>query len=100
MISTEIRYKPHDNELLAIVEAFKIWRHYLEDCKHKVLILTNYNNLCRFMDTKSLSFCQVQWAQELNKYYFWINYYQRKANGAADALSRFPQRDNKEKANL
>ena len=37
MISAETRYETHDGELLAIVEAFKTWRHYLEDCKHKIL---------------------------------------------------------------
>ena len=30
MILIESKYKTHDSELLAIVEAFKIWRHYLE----------------------------------------------------------------------
>ena len=29
-ILAEIKYKTHDNELLAIVEAFKIWRYYLK----------------------------------------------------------------------
>ena len=55
-------------------------------------MLTNHNNLRRFMDTKSLSFHQVRWAQELFRYYFCINYHQGKANRAADALSRYPQR--------
>ena len=30
MIPAETRYKTHDGELLAIVEAFKTWKHYLE----------------------------------------------------------------------
>ena len=55
MIPAETRYETHNSELLAIVEAFKTWRHYLEGCKHEVLVLTDHNNLCRFMDTKSLS---------------------------------------------
>ena len=59
MIFAEIQYKTHNSELLAIVEVFKIWWHYLEDCKHEVLVLTDHNNLCCFMDTKSLSSCQV-----------------------------------------
>ena len=42
------------------------------------------------MDTKSLSFRQVWWAQELLRYHFRIDYRQGKANAAADALSRFP----------
>ena len=89
MIPTETQYKTHNGELLAIIEAFKTWRHYLEGCKYKVLVFTNHNNLCHFMDTKSLSFCQVRWAEELSRYHFGISYCQRKANGAIDALSRF-----------
>ncbi len=45
MIPTESWYKTHDQELLAIVEAFKTWRHYLKSCKYKVLVLTDPNNL-------------------------------------------------------
>ena len=100
MIPAKTRYKTHDSELLAIVEAFKTWRHYLEDCKHKVLVLTNHNNLRRFMDTKSLSSRQVRWAQKLSRYHFWIDYCQGKANGAADALFRFPQRNEDEEEKL
>ena len=70
MIPAEICYKTHDGELLAIVEAFKTWRHYLEGCKHEVLVLTDYNNLQRLMNMKNLSFCQVRWAQELSRYHF------------------------------
>lgn len=91
MIPAETRYKTHNGKLLAIVEVFKTWRHYLKGCKHKVLVLINYKNLCRFMNTKSLSSCQVWWAQELYWYHFQIDYYQGKANGAADTLSRFLQ---------
>ena len=60
MISAKTWYKTHNAELLAIVEAFKTWRHYLEGCKHKVLVPTNHNNLRWFMDTKSLSSHQVR----------------------------------------
>ena len=59
MIPAKTWYKTHDGELLAIVKAFKTWRHYLENCKHKVFVLTDYNNLRQLIDTKSLSFCQV-----------------------------------------
>ena len=100
MIPAETRYETHDGELLAIVEAFKTWRHYLEGCKHEVLVLTDYNNLRRFMDTKSLSSCQIRWAQELSRYHFQIDYYQDKANDAADALSCFSQRSYDEEEKL
>ena len=61
MIPAETRYETYDEELLAIVEVFKTWRHYLKGCKYEVLILIDYNNLRQFMDTKSLSFWQVRW---------------------------------------
>ncbi len=60
MIFVETWYETHNQELLAIVKAFKTWRHYLEGCKYEVLVLTDHNNLRRFMDTKSLSFRQVR----------------------------------------
>ena len=74
IIPAETQYETHNGELLAIVEAFKTWRHYVEGCKHEVLVLTDHNNLRRFMDTKSLSSRQVRWAQKLFRYHFQINY--------------------------
>ena len=100
MIPAETWYETYNGELLAIVKAFKTWRHYLEGCKHEVFVLTDYNNLCCFIDTKSLSSRQVRWAQELFRYHFQIDYCQGKANVAADALSRFPQRSQDEKNEL
>ena len=45
MILAETWYETHNKELLAIIEAFKTWRYYLEGCKHEVLMLTDYKNL-------------------------------------------------------
>ncbi len=67
MIPAETWYKTHDGKLLAIVKVFKTWRHYLKDCKHKVLMLIDSNNFQHFMDTKSWSSWQVHWAQKLSK---------------------------------
>ena len=89
MIPAKTWYETHDGEFLAIVEIFKTWRHYLEGCKHEIFVLTDYNNLRYFMDTKSLSLRQVRLAQKLSQYHFQINYCQAMANAAADALSRF-----------
>ena len=60
MILAKTRYEMHNAKLLAIVEAFKNWYHYLEGYQYELLVLTNHNNLCRFMDTKSLSSRQVR----------------------------------------
>ena len=73
LIPAKTWYETYNSKLLAIVEAFKTLRYYLEGCKHKVFILTDHNNLCCFMNTKSLSSRQVRWAQKLFCYHFRIN---------------------------
>lgn len=40
MILAKTRYKTHNNDHLAIVEAFKIWYYYLKDCRYKFLFLS------------------------------------------------------------
>ena len=96
MVSAETCYETHNGELLAIVKAFKTWRHYLEGCKYELLVLTDLNNFCQFMDTKSLSSRQVRWAKDLSRYHFRIDYCQGKVNGAADTLSQFFPRSSEE----
>ena len=89
MIPAECHYEVHDKELLAIVFAFKQWRHYLEGAREKVLVLTDHRNLSRFMTTTKLSPRQVRWAQELSRYDFIIDYRPGTKN-PADGLSRRP----------
>lgn len=60
MIPVKTCYETYNQELLAIMEVFKTGHHYLECFIYKVLILTDHNNLCQFMDTKSLSSCQIR----------------------------------------
>ena len=62
MVPAERNYETHDAELLAIVEGFRTWRHYLEGAAHTILILTDHNNLKKFMKTTHLSGRQIQWA--------------------------------------
>ena len=61
MLPAERNYEAHDAELLAIVEGFKPWRHYLEGTALTVLVLTNHNNLKKFMETIRLSGRQIRW---------------------------------------
>ena len=44
MILAKTQYKTHNQELLAIIEAFKTWYYYLEGYKYDTFIFTNYNN--------------------------------------------------------
>lgn len=56
MISAKTRYETDNDKLFIIVETLKTYGHYFESYKHEILIITNYNSPCRFIDTKSLSF--------------------------------------------
>src|SRR5204863_6059060 len=86
----EQNYDIHDKELLAIMDAFKHWRHYLQGAKHEVSVITDHKNLTLFTTTKTLNKRQVRWAEELASYNFKISYRKGMENQAADALSRRP----------
>lgn len=46
MIFAKFQYKTYDQKLLAIIKAFKTWRHSLKGYKYEVFVFTDYNNLC------------------------------------------------------
>ena len=89
MISAKCNYEIHDKKLLAIVFAFKQWRHYFEKTRKQVLVLTNHRNLSRFMTTTKLTFRQVRWAQKLSRYNFVIDYRPGSKNFANGLSRRF-----------
>lgn len=66
MIFTKTHYETHNQELLAIVKTFKTWRDYLKGYKYEIPDLTEDNNICRFIDTKSGSSHQVYLAKKLS----------------------------------
>jgi len=51
----ELNYDVHDKELLAIFEAFKMWRHYLEGSTSPIDVVTDHKNLEYFSTTKVLT---------------------------------------------
>jgi transposase InsO family protein len=89
MNQAERRYQTPDAELLAIVKAFKKWRHYLEGSRYPIIVKTDHANLRYFMTTKQLSRRQADWAQDLAAYDFYIEYRTGKTN-PADGPSRRP----------
>jgi len=50
--AVELNYDTHSKELLAIFEAFKIWRHYLEGPAYPINIVMDHKNLEYFSTTK------------------------------------------------
>jgi transposase InsO family protein len=87
----EINYEIHDKELLAVVDAFKYWRRYLEGATHQVQVFSDHQNLEYFTTTKVLNRRQARWAQELAGIDFKIFYRPGSSNGKPDALSRRPE---------
>ena len=89
MILAKTRYKIHNSKLLVIVGVFKTWKHYLEDYKHKILILIDYNNSRQFINTKNLSSRQFCWVQKLFYYHFTFIINKIRANITADASFQY-----------
>ena len=82
----EKNYPVHDLELLAVVFALKLWRHYLygEPCE----IFTDHKSLQYLFTQKDLNGRQRRWLELLKDYDLSIRYHPGKANVVADALSR------------
>lgn len=62
MILVETWYKNSQWETSGNFQVFKTYYHYLKSCKHEILIFTNHNNSCHFMNIKTINSKQVQWA--------------------------------------
>ena len=91
MTDIETHYEAYDGELLAIVEIFKHWWHYLEGSKYPVIVKSNHANLQAFMDPKMkrLNRCQARWAEMLTAFNFIIKHHPGTSN-PADVLSWRP----------
>ena len=64
----ELNYDVHDKELLAIFEAFKRWRHYLEGSTLPIDVVTDHRNLQYFSTTKILTRRQARWSEYLSAF--------------------------------
>jgi len=87
MSKHERNYGIHDMELLAIVESFREWRHFLEGSQEPIEVISDHDSLRYFDTNQNLSRRQVRWAQELSSYCFVISYREGKKN-PADGPSR------------
>lgn len=84
----EQNYSTGDQEMLAIVTAFRTWRQYLESPAKTTRVITDHEALVKFMDNKPLSRKrQTRWAEELSVYDF-ETVWRRGKDNPADALSR------------
>ena len=82
----EKNYPTHDFELVAIVFALKIWRHYLYE--EKCFIYTDHKSLKYLPSQRELNLRQRRWMELIKDYDCLIDYHPGKSNVVADALSR------------
>ena len=82
----EQNYPTHDMELVAIVFALNIWRHYLYNEQFEVY--SNYKSLKYIFMQWNLNMRQRMWMEFLEDYDFTLHYHPGKENVVADALSR------------
>jgi hypothetical protein len=76
----------HDLELVAVVHALKIWRHYLlENTCH---IYTGHKSLKYIFTQAELNMRQRRWLELIKDYDLEVHYQPGKANVVVDALSR------------
>jgi hypothetical protein len=82
----EEHYPTHDLELVVVVHALKIWRHYLLGNIYH--IYTDHKSLKYIFTQSELNMRQRRWLELIKDYELEIHYHPRKANVVADALSR------------
>jgi hypothetical protein len=82
----ERTYPTHDLELVVVVFALKLWRHYFYD--ETCHIYTDHKSLKYIFMQKELNLRQRRWLELIKDYDLIIQYHPRKANVDVDALSK------------
>jgi hypothetical protein len=81
----EEHYPTHDMELLAVVHALKVWRHYL--LGNLMHIYTDHKSLKYIFTQPDLNMRQWRWLEIIKDYELEVHYHPGKANVVADAIS-------------
>ena len=84
----KLNYEIHDKEMLAIVQAFKEWRHYLKGAASQTTVFTDHRSLEYFTTSKQLNRRQARWAELLANFDFVIKYRPGSQGTKPDALTR------------
>ena len=84
----ERNYDVGDRELLAVVRALKMWRHWLEGANHPFLIWADHQHLEYIRAARRLKPRQASWAMFFTWFRFTLSYSPGSQNVKADALSR------------
>src|SRR5258707_7648558 len=88
--SAKWNYDTHNKELLAIFEAFKSWRHFLEGLATAIDTVTDHKNLEYFTSTKKLTRRQARWSEFLSQFNLKICFQPGRLGTKLDVLTRQP----------
>jgi hypothetical protein len=88
MKESELNYPPWAKELLAIVDALRTWRVYLDGQKFK--IVTDHQALVHFNTQPKMSRHQARWLELMQEFDYELIYKPGTTNRVADPLSRPP----------
>src|SRR5258705_404174 len=83
----EKNYNTHDKELLAMFEAFKNWRHFLEGSGEVIDTVTDHKNLEYFTTSKKLSCRQARWAEFLAQFNMRVRFRPGRLGSKPDTLT-------------
>jgi RNase H-like domain found in reverse transcriptase len=75
---------------MAIYEAFKAWRHYLEGTEVPIDVVTDHKNLKYFCTTRILSRRQARWSTFLSKFNMVIRFCPSRLGTKPNALTHQP----------
>ena len=85
---SELSYSTYDKELLAIVHALKMWKHYLMGSE--VLIKTDQQAIKHLLNQSSIFDRHIKWASFIQNFHSMIQYEPSRVNVVANALSHRP----------
>jgi hypothetical protein len=81
----ENNYVTHDLEIIAIVIALNMWRHYL--MRRKFKLRKDYSGLKYLFELHTLNVRKTRWLKFLSEYEFDIKHIRGKDNKVIDAIS-------------
>jgi hypothetical protein len=82
----EVNYVTHDLELAAIMNALKMWRHYL--LGRKFVLMTDHCGLWHLFEQPKLNARKARWMALLSEFDFEIKHIKGKENKVVDALRK------------
>jgi hypothetical protein len=94
----EKRYTPWKGELLAAVWGMKTFRHYLHGAREPFRLVTDHRPLLGLLTTAEPNCQQVRWLMAVQDHDFEVQHRAGVKHTNADALSRFPEANDRDTA--